>query len=188
MGMRCVKYIFYFSINKPLAKILVALFQTEAKSEYSGLQILGQKNKNFDEFSSCVCDALRLLEKERPVEYRTVKKNLRHIIYRPGLTNYLAKYFNLCCLIPWDRWKIYNKSIRYQIMAAAITHEAYHGEYLTRFGCRAFGNVQCEMKCREREIRVLRYFQDKASNDDAKVFDRRISSLRAEGKGGDPIK
>ena len=179
--LKVVRVLYYYTIKGIFIKMMLAMLESETRSQYSDISIIGLKSNKFDEFSSCVRDALDLLKKERNIEYQFIKANLMHIVYKPGMNKSLATYSHSCCFIQWDKWSKYNRSIRIQIMASIITHEAYHGECFRRFGCGTLGDVKCERMCRKREIRLLQYFKEQSRGMSTTVYDERISFLREKG-------
>ena len=176
---RYIRFAIYSTYKRFFTAILLRCLKGEEKEEFLGISIVGLDKEGFEEFCSCVRDALKIIKTERPIEYRIVARNLTHIVLQSGNSQFLAQYMHSCCLVLWNNWTVYSHAIRSQMMAAAITHEAYRGECYKLFGLKAYESNYNEIKCREREIRLLLHFRKNSEDLHIEEYDNRISVLRS---------
>ena len=177
---RCLEYYIGYRVSNRLAIFsLVSLYRREGRAtEFEGIEVLCGEDV-CDEFFLCVCEALSLLKKWLPREFRVVKRNLRFVVNSSGKYNYLGKYAYECCMIPWSKWPSYPPSTLARIMASVLVYSAYYGEYLRRFGSYAYRNSYVSRKCWNREVRVLLYFKGESNDSDLVVMlDRRIRTVK----------
>lgn len=173
------RYVLSLTFDKITVKLLLCLVKSEGRKRvFERINIISPTAEDFDAFSFSIYEALRILKSEFSVEYRIVARNIQNILYNPRDVEYMAMYLQKCCYIPWENWRKYETPIRNKLLAAAIVHEAYHGECHKQFGMLAYcKNSHYEQKCRDREIRVLTQFMRNSGEDDFVIYNERIATL-----------
>ncbi len=151
-----------------------------SKTVHNGITIYCANKDVDDSFIKCVISALSMIGEISPKLTGVVSRNLEHIIGdRPSHDNWLAQFQRQLkgCRINWNQFDPYTPSIKNRIMAAAIVHEAYHGECYRVYGHNAYDQAPFERICRQREIRVLQHFISMGDESMTNELSNRIATL-----------
>lgn len=176
--MQIVKSYLSMYASKLMVPFLVKCIEFVGESRvFHDFKVIGINEGYFEEFCDSINSALHLLKSERSEEYEIVTRNINCFAYNPQKSKNFAGYTQHYCIFNGDYWHDYSQLTRHKIMATAIVHEAFHGEYQRRFGVKAYGrNPVYEQLCREKEIELLLYFKESADEKAIVEFNHRLNT------------